>query len=444
MTTTNPVLLTLFVSLAAAATGGCGDNQGHPDDNLGSITMDLTLAPTDARCAVITITTPAGSLSPRQLNLSPGQTALFNLSGLPLGTVTLSEQVFTVSCNATAGVSPTWASNSVTVTLVAGMPVNVTFDLLRVDGGGQVNVTSNFPTPPVVHEFAAGATNLVEIAVGPDDALWFTGNDTGVLVVGRITTAGAVTKFPVPSAAGQLRGIVTGPDSNLWFAEFGSNRIGRMSPSGVLAEFPVTTGSGPFDMAVGPDGRLWFTEFFGGQIGQITLGGTVTEFPIPSGACSGPVGITTGTDRNLWFTEDGANKIGRITTAGAVTEFAIPTANAALGMICTGPDGNMWFTEQNGNRIGRITPAGSIIEFPVPTRGSSPFGIAAGSDGNIWFVEDAGNQIGRLTLAGAGFGTIAEFGIPTPNPSPAGIVLGPDDSMWFTEFLGGNIGAFHP
>jgi streptogramin lyase len=57
------------------------------------------------------------------------------------------------------------------------------------------------------------------------------------------------------------------------------------------------------------------------EIGRITPSGAFAEFPIPT-ANGGPWGITAGPDGNLWFTEAVATKIRRITTAGSAMEFA--------------------------------------------------------------------------------------------------------------------------
>jgi virginiamycin B lyase len=56
---------------------------------------------------------------------------------------------------------------------------------------------------------------------------------------------------------------------------------------------------------------LWFTEFIGNKIGRITPTGIVTEYTIPT-AQSQPSGIASGPDGNIWFTETASNKIGRI------------------------------------------------------------------------------------------------------------------------------------
>jgi virginiamycin B lyase len=64
---------------------------------------------------------------------------------------------------------------------------------------------------------------------------------------------------------------------------------------------------------VGPDHNLWFTEFYSGQIGRITPTGSLHEFPLPD-PNSGPGGIVVGPDHNLWFTEFYSSKIGRMVT----------------------------------------------------------------------------------------------------------------------------------
>src|SRR5438309_2064360 len=170
-----------------------------------------------------------------------------------------------------------------------------------------------------------------------------------------------------------------------------------------------TLDGGPTSIIAGRDGNLWFTESFGNQIGRITPAGVITEFPPLSSptSLSGPDSITVGPDGNLWFTEDSGNKIGRITPAGVITEFPLPPnlncppngSNSPLG-ITAGPDGNLWFTESCGNKVGRITPTGDITEFAVATPGSGPMGITLGADGNLWFTESNSNKIGRVVFAG--------------------------------------------
>jgi streptogramin lyase len=290
----------------------------------------------------------------------------------------------------------------------------------------------------------------VEVAIGPGgDDVWFTESNwyTGKSPIGRISTNGAITEFPIPThdtRSAEPGGIAAGPDGNLWFtaADFGLGTvslIGRITPEGALTEFPLNPLSAPCHITPGPDGNLWFTEcnINGSAIGRITTAGVITEFPLPTrGLGYYPTAITSGPDGNLWFTEPYVNRIGRITTKGVITEFQIPTVPSDAAGITAGPDGNLWFTESAGNRIGRITTGGLITEFSIPTAGSDPRGITAGPDGNLWFAEYAGNRIGRITTAGL----ITELAIPTTRGGPFGITAGPDGKIWFTEVSGNQIG----
>jgi len=293
-------------------------------------------------------------------------------------------------------------------------------------------------------EFPIPTSNsaLYNIAEGPDGNLWFTeglGNK-----VGRITPGGMITEFPLPSNNyGDPYDITTGPDGNLWFTEQSfvlntSPKIGRITPNGTITEFPVPTINTSLEgITTGPDGNLWFTEKDGNNIGKITPSGAVTEYPVPTGS-SWPWGITTGPDGNLWFTESNvyANKIGVITPSGTITEYPIPTNGSGPQGITTGPDGNLWFTESGGNNIGKITSSGAATEYPIPTNTSDPRDITTGPDGNLWFTENNGNNIGKITPSGA----VTEYPIPTNGSGPYGITAGPDGNLWFTEQVGNKIG----
>src|SRR2546428_673762 len=209
--------------------------------------------------------------------------------------------------------------------------------------------------------------------------------------------------YAIPTPGVTAEQITVGPDGNLWFSEPRGNKIARITPAGAITEFPIPSGAIPQGITAGPDGNLWFAIYPSG-IGRITPGGVITEFTIPT-FLSEPISITTGPDGNLWFTEGNANdngSIGRITPDGVITEFPLPrptsgVRSAPVGIVA-GPDGNLWFTEFNANNIGRITPAGVISEFLIPSAPPSncdgslcysvaPNLITLGPDGNLWFTE---------------------------------------------------------
>src|SRR5260370_132005 len=156
-----------------------------------------------------------------------------------------------------------------------------------------------------------------------------------------------------------------------------SNNIIHSHAQGTVTftEYPIpTSNSLPLGITAGHDGNLWFTEYDTNQIGRITTAGLVTEFPLPTscGSTSGcePFGITAGPDGNLWFTEVNGSTIGRITPSGSITEYPLPTANSGPYGITAGPDGNLWFTEGNGNNIGRVNLS-STTTFTYPIASSN-------------------------------------------------------------------------
>jgi virginiamycin B lyase len=320
---------------------------------------------------------------------------------------------------------------------------------------------SSFATAQTATEFTipTPASKPFGIATGPDGALWFVEGDGNK--IGRITTAGAVTEYTIPTKttfgnfSSHPQCIVAGPDGAMWFVEGDGNKIGRITTAGVITEFPNFAGGWPQCLTVGPDGALWISDqgpMGGGKptgdgwIGRITTAGVLTRFPLPRPNVQANF-ITAGDDGALWFGTD-ANTIARITTAGVVTEFTLPTPNTVVFGITAGPDGALWFAEPVANKIGRITTAGVITEFALPTAGSGPSWLVTGPDGALWFTEAApvptanndlvfaGNKIGRITTSGA----ITEFTLPTAGSGPVVIAAGPDGAMWFTEATASKIG----
>lgn len=165
--------------------------------------------------------------------------------------------------------------------------------------------------------------------------------------------------------------------------------------------------------ATGPDGNVWFTTQYGNEIGRITPGGVVAYFPVPT-PDSVPDGITVGADGNLWFTEYVGDKIGRITPEGTISEFRVPTADSNPSGIAAGPDGTVWFTETWANQIGKIvfgppaitSPAAASLPADAPgsvTITTTGFPTAAISDGGAALppgLSFTNNGDGTATISG--------------------------------------------
>ncbi len=77
-----------------------------------------------------------------------------------------------------------------------------------------------------------------------------------------------------------------------------------------ITEFSAGTGD-PYQTVLGPDGAIWFAEFFTNKVGRIATDGTLLEFTVPT-AFASLTGITTGPDGAIWFTEENQGKVGKI------------------------------------------------------------------------------------------------------------------------------------
>ena len=135
---------------------------------------------------------------------------------------------------------------------------------------------------------------------GPDGALWFT--EDGIVngssgAVGRITTSGDVSEYVLPTLPGYDSGagdITVGPDGNLWFTwasqpptgdlDMVLSSVGRITPSGVITEFPVSVDLGwpPGGIARGRDGSIWLTARWGERHPQGVDDGLETSFSLPN------------------------------------------------------------------------------------------------------------------------------------------------------------------
>lgn len=165
------------------------------------------------------------------------------------------------------------------------------------------------------------ATNVDDIASGPDGNLWFT--VTGSQRIGVMNTSGQMIAVSRP-LNGYPFGIVKGPDGNMWFTEAGSTQgwIGRIRGHfSAVAQFSAPPFMTPSDVVSGPDGNLWFGSDQG--IGCITPSGQTARFAVPGGDA---YAITVGSDRAIWFTEDLIHGIGRLAPARCTA----PTASACV------------------------------------------------------------------------------------------------------------------
>jgi len=298
-----------------------------------------------------------------------------------------------------------------------------------------------------------GVYGPTSITAGPDGALWFTAPDANT--IGRITTSGAVSLYKLPGHYTFATSITAGPDGALWFSDQASAisntsvtgaTIGRITTTGAVTLFPVSS-CNPEDITGGPGGALWFlctvpdADPTGDSIDSITTSGTVTVFS--GSGFDHPSSITAGPDGALWFTNGGhwtgsapnlyvtGQSIGQMTTSGVIATYTDPGIGNPSAMT-TGPDGAMWFL--TGGGVGRITTSGAVTSYPEPAI-PGLYSLAAGPDGALWFTN-YGRSIGRITTSGVLTNTYDDPSVSIPYD----IAAGPDGAVWFANYGSDTIG----
>ena len=202
------------------------------------------------------------------------------------------------------------------------------------ESGSNGNKMGRITTDGTITEFPVPTGNPYNITVGPDGALWFT-EQTGNKI-GRIdATTKQITEYDIPTSNSSPEGIAAGPDGALWFTEQTGNKIGRITTTGQVTEFAIGKGGGgkkntnnqpqPTGITQGPDGNLWFAEWGDSKIGRLV--------PPPLGP--GVAGQANCVDQNIAFIaqQDGGGSIDA--AAAALNSASVADLQNAVNSLCT-------------------------------------------------------------------------------------------------------------
>lgn len=336
------------------------------------------------------------SISPTIVT-SPATTVTFTYTG--------TKHVAPVTISATAtGVSPTSASfvpapmfvgqyalptqSAHAASLTTGPDGNLWFAESNAGSVGRVTMAGQITEFPINPTYP----RLCAITAGPDGNLWVAACDDDIHVVS--TSGSVVARYSVHDSldAGgintMLNGITKGSDGALWFTEY-YHGFGRITTTGAITRYPVYSSSpGLSQIVAGPNNTLWAPEQLTDRIAHVTTAGVVSESPTRASSAS-TVGITAAPDGNLYFPESYVDRMGKIDPSGIATDFALPGTAGQLGStptwVVADQDGDLWYTE-SGGKIGRVVLAsGAITEYQFQSPGAGINSIAIGPDGNVWF-----------------------------------------------------------
>jgi streptogramin lyase len=309
---------------------------------------------------------------------------------------------------------------------------------------------------------------------GPGGDLWFATSRYNIATtesrefVERVGLNGSVASFPVPvpgprdpSAQISVEALTWGVDGNLWFVAnyfpFPGGKaavIGKVSPTGVVTEFPPVplpggqqgTANG---ITNGPNGDLWFgytvSEAGTNQplqefLGRVTTAGAVTLIPVSFPGSQSPSSFVTpisSADGSVWFTEDAGPNVAlaRMSAIGVVT--TMPLANLASPNIASGPNGTFIVSgspsADGQSEIFSVSTSGATTKYQVPSKISDAFGSYQDSvNGSLWFADEAIGpvKVGRISPNGAATSHNLSNVIRAPQEWVNGLVAGPSGKLY--------------
>jgi len=262
----------------------------------------------------------------------------------------------------------------------------------------------------------------------------------------------SVNEYPIPSG-GSAYQIITGPDGNMWFTIPSRASIGRITPKGVITEFPLPSPfSSPQEITTGPDGNLWFTEkasIGDYRIGRITPGGAITEFPLPSGSIL-PLSLINGNNGALYY--HAINKLVRFAMNGTITEYPITNSTRLGGIyasLAADASGNIHCIQARQYEDTliteyfhiKLTPDGALTDRSLGRLpGYSLWHLAQGPDGNVWYSAGIFDPVFAGYPIFSGFFRLREppdsSPISTGLNAPIRFISAPDGSFWFFSSTG--------
>jgi virginiamycin B lyase len=297
----------------------------------------------------------------------------------------------------------------------------------------------------------------ISIAVDSHGDVWFVADNLSSLVDLDPST-GVMREYKIPnsnSGVPNTWGMAIDSSRNLvWFTDQITNSVWCFNiTSQSFKEYKLKTPNAfPFAIALDSKGDAWFTEIFSDKIGEITPSGILTEIVIPASGDLEPSGITVDSSGRVWFTLPGINSTGSYYDGKFqfqnLTGFV---SGIALVGIAVDQNGNLWLTQHGPSYFSEYNPVTgyfrTISTVVPPSLGTSlPYFTYVDSSGDVWFNEHYGNAISEFIPRN---NTLIEYYIPTRIAQPGNIsgILTMNISQqgvpWFTEFFSGKVGTIN-
>jgi serine/threonine protein kinase, bacterial len=238
-------------------------------------------------------------------------------------------------------------------------------------------------------------------------------------------TAGAADGTGAAASFNSPTGVAADGAGNVYVADYGNNKIRKVSPAGVVS---TLAGSG--------------------SQGSVDGTGAAASFDAPRG-------VAVDSSGNVYVADYGNNKIRKVSSAGVVSTLAgSGTAGAVDGTgaaasfsnpfgVAVDGAGNVFVADTFSNKIRKVTSAGVVSTLAGSGTGGavdgtgaaasfdSPTGVAVDGAGSVFVADSSNNKIRKVTsggvvstLAGSGTaGAVNGTGAAASFDYPAGVAV---------------------
>ena len=237
------------------------------------------------------------------------------------------------------------------------------------------------------------------------------------------------------------RGLAVAPDGHIWVADFGHDRVVRLTkdlsdptPFGSKGTGPLEFNQ-PCALAVGPSGDVYVADTWNGRVQVLGSDGAFRREL--AGGFFGPRGIAVDQKGRVFVSDTGNHRIVRLSSNGTIEKEwggqgdGPGQLSDPMG-IAVDPDGTVYVCDNGNARLSLFSPDGKpLSQVPVPgwrTAAFSEPGVLVTGSGTAWVTVPLAGEVRHLTRDGK----TDEVFRPNPahptNPefgAPLGIALPP-------------------
>lgn len=256
---------------------------------------------------------------------------------------------------------------------------------------------------------------------------------------------------------------------NVWFSEFGGDKIGYVNvATGRMEEFATP----PHDLtrvhgvAVDAQGFVWFTEQGAGAIARFDpRSKTWEEFMVPAPRtglaargnvrqdepgdgrrparpAAAPHTLIADRQSNIWFTA-GSHPLRKLNVeTGEFTEYVIREGGGGLYGVTMDQKGRIWYAGLGINEVGYVDPpTGQVTKFQMLSRNAGPRRLKIDSRGVAWFNL---YNVSKIAKADPASGEVREWDLPTPDGDPYPFGIDAKDRLWTQTAIDDRLHMFDP